>query len=162
MKRILTLCLLLLPAWLSAQSIAPMLIGSCGQVFTGSTIILEWSAGETAVSSFIAPSSLLTEGFHQPNLIVTAVTESQAILMEVWPNPVAEILYLRFTQGSSEPLRVDLYNPLGQCVLHNVWSETSSELQISLVHLSAGAYTLVVGGNSMTQTLSWNILKLAY
>lgn len=161
MKRFLIPWLLLLPAWLSAQNIAPVLIGACGQAFTGATAILEWSAGEAGVASLVAPASLLTEGFHQPRLMAAAITEDQAVLMEVWPNPVAETLHLRSTEVSPGPLHLELYNALGQCVLQHDWKEAASELQLSLAHLAAGAYTLVVGGNRMTRTYAYHILKLA-
>jgi hypothetical protein len=157
---LLFLHLCLLPAGLLAQSVEPSLVSACGTTFTAPNAILEWSAGESAIASHTAPAFLLTEGFHQPGLIITALTEPIAAEWELWPNPVADVLQLRTHIAIASPLQLQVYNALGQPVVQWKLEETGRQWQVSLEALAAGTYTVVVHGPSIA-THTWRIAKLS-
>ena len=55
----------------SAQSLKPTVIASCGGYFTGGGKSLSWTMGETITQTLQGGNSKLTQGFQQPEIIVT-------------------------------------------------------------------------------------------
>ena len=55
----------------SAQSLKPTVTASCGGYFTGGGKTLSWTMGETITQTLQAGNSKLTQGFQQPDIIVT-------------------------------------------------------------------------------------------
>jgi hypothetical protein len=170
MKRILIALWTAVPAVLAAQGIAPALVSTCGNTFTTSNAMLEWSAGECAIATYTAPTFLLTEGFHQPNLLTTAVSEAAAGDWEAWPNPVTDVLHLRTSYAIAGPLHFRLFNSMGQAVMQWDAAETDGEKEssgqsprqqwhVSLGHLAEGAYILQAATAGLP-ACTWHIVKL--
>jgi len=67
MKNIKTLLLvLLLPAFLMAQSVSPEVISSAGDYYEGANASLSWTLGEIATETYSNGTNILTQGFQQP------------------------------------------------------------------------------------------------
>ena len=59
----------------TAQSIKPQVIASCGNYYVNGGSALSWTIGETVASSYINANNTLTQGFHQPQYVVAAAVE---------------------------------------------------------------------------------------
>ena len=71
MKKIIqTVFLLVVPLFLSAQSVSPDVISSSGDYFEGSNASLSWTLGEIATETLSNGSVTLTQGFQQPISVV--------------------------------------------------------------------------------------------
>jgi hypothetical protein len=63
--------------------------------------------------------------------------------IEVWPNPVSQVLFLRFdVPHSSDYLSASVWNLLGQPVVPAHRFDAFSEKQILVGHLPTGVYLL--------------------
>lgn len=125
-----------------AQTFSPQFIGSAGargvSVTTGS---LEWTVGEAVVGTATAAAApvYFTQGFHQPWLDVTPVSEQgNAAEIAVFPNPANHLLHV----NASSPVRYQLYNAEGKQFFRQ--TEPSLQHQMSVAHLPSGMYLLRV------------------
>ena len=84
-----------------AQSLSPTVIAPAGSSENGKNLTLNWTLGEPAIQTLETSNELLTEGFHQPLLIIKEVLEASQLLLSgqinvsVGPNPTASILHIK-------------------------------------------------------------------
>lgn len=80
------------------QSISQDVIGTSGDHFVGGGAQISWTIGETVTETYTVSNSLLTQGFHQPEIMsVTSVDELDLMTeVRIYPNPVFESLNLEF------------------------------------------------------------------
>ena len=68
-------------------------MSSSGSHLTSSEGQLSYSLGET----FIGGTTELSQGFHQSNLqIIESTTVDASILLNIYPNPVVDVLHSQF------------------------------------------------------------------
>lgn len=91
MKKALLLFLSLMSgAWGYGQSLGPEVIATAGEQASGSTAQISWTLGEPVIETFSGNSAILTQGFHQTNLMITALEDLAAdFRVRVYPNPTA-------------------------------------------------------------------------
>lgn len=100
---------------LAAQSIERSVIAAGGTTAQAGNIQLEYTIGETAVQSLESATILLTQGFHQGELMTTTGLSGLPvdISYKVYPNPVGETL--RFSMdGPDLDFWVVLYDLQGR------------------------------------------------
>jgi hypothetical protein len=142
-------------SWLGAQSV----VAADGGTAAGAGMTLEWTLGETSISSGKSQAIFLTEGFHQPILLVEAVSSTAferegttdakkevsretAFSVTLLPNPVASILYVRFSDGNFDGARLELADASGQVLIVDALPAESREVEMDLANLSSGIYFL--------------------
>lgn len=69
----LSLLILVLIKSVSAQSLNPTVIATCGGYSTNGSNSLSWTAGETFTATFSVPGTMLTQGFQQPAITLVLV-----------------------------------------------------------------------------------------
>jgi hypothetical protein len=80
--------------------------------------------------------------------LFTNVTEASTVRLPcgtitIYPNPAHDLLHIRLTRTSPEPLSAQLYNTLGEMVLARPLTSTEETLNIS--DLPTGVYYLRIG-----------------
>jgi len=120
MKRKILLFLLLLPGfsltWGQVQ-LSPTVISSAGGYAETTDISLAWTLGELAVSTLSTTGMILTQGFQQPFLldIGNAIDDPEFNWsVNAYPNPVSEVLNLRFNIDKTMDLQLELYDITGK------------------------------------------------
>lgn len=73
--------------------------------------------------------------------------------LNIFPNPVVSVVFFKFDEQSEEKSRLRVFNSVGQIVLQQIFY--SSEIEVSLDHLSTGLYFYEV---SRGQKLSSGLL----
>ncbi len=103
-----------LPAQISIQR--DVVGAGGGQIGSLSFGSLEWTLGEFMTERLQTDQTLITQGFHQPFLIIDNIAEATPnILIEAFPNPTASILHLK--TATSTPLDVKLLDLTGKEIL---------------------------------------------
>ncbi len=125
------------------QSLSPEVVSSAGKYFTTSEAQLSWTLGETVTATFVAGDfHVLTQGFHQTNLIITSVKElAPAINLEVFPNPTSNILQVRW-EALPEDLILELLDLQGRPLQRASLVSQSTSNQLDLSSYPAGTYLL--------------------
>ncbi len=95
-KQVFLIFLLAFGSSLFSQSLEPVVIGSSGHQGQGENYRMAWTIGETVIATFAAGDMILTQGFHQGELLVTAIDEPPADNhMVAFPNPANDFVNLK-------------------------------------------------------------------
>jgi hypothetical protein len=129
-------------AWGSLQ--AQQVISSGGASAVGTGVQLSWTIGEPVIATFTGTSAILTQGFHQSKLTVTAIdpTLFPGLEVSVYPNPVSTSLRLHISGDRLQNLTYILYNIEGKAVLNKEIVSSPELIQMEL--FSSGTYLLKV------------------
>lgn len=158
MKKILLLFIAISTKTAFAQSISPDVIATAGASFTDGTSQLDWTMGEPATSTFSAGTDMLTQGFHQPNLLATAINNVETdYSLLVYPNPSIDYIKLQF-QNLNDAVTIQLLSSDGK-LLHSQELKTTNEFQIDMSKHAAGTYLLSVK-DKHSKVKTYQIVKL--
>jgi hypothetical protein len=135
------LALLALP--LAAQH--PEVVSSAGDSFQHASGSLTFTVGEVAIETTSTLPHHLTQGFHQPALLVRSPQGGidAGIPLTAFPNPVHSLLYLR-NESRAARLRYTLLDARGLPVSEGPVTELA---EISFEQLPAATYLLQVKKN---------------
>ncbi|MES2592240.1 MAG: T9SS type A sorting domain-containing protein [Bacteroidota bacterium] len=141
-----------------AQSLAPDVISSSGNSFVSGNNQLDWTLGETVTSSLNNSSNLLTQGFHQNALMVTALDNYDvSYSATVFPNPTVDMVQIQFATAN-ENNTIELYSPEGKLLLTQS-SNYNALSQIDMSKYSNGTYLLKLK-NKNSKGKTYQIVKL--
>ena len=154
LSRVLPILLLLSAFNSKAQSVT----GSLGSDGSVGTMTISYTAGEAFVTTLDNGSIVLTQGFHQPSLVITAIRESFLPgSISVFPNPTAAVLNVRLEDLDLENITISLFDQAGRNIL-----ATSVDVKIwqtDLSNLPGGYYLLRVTDLKNDQSNSFKIFK---
>ncbi len=138
----------LIAASLAGQS--QTVCSSAGAVSQSANISLSWTLGETLSGTAPSASVILTQGFQQPWMSVTAIRESETSQFLVYPNPVQQMLNI---DGDLNGCSVSLFDPAGKLIMLERPDGQSYELDFGA--MNAGIYMLVIlTENGLRQSFS--------
>jgi len=142
MKKLATIFLvtcLLLPL---CKGKAQEVISSAGANGTSTSVQLSWTVGEPIIETGSGSTYILTQGFHQSRLTVTAIDPStfSGVEFNVFPNPTASQVNLVISKGYLRGFQFTLLNSEGKTLLYRRLSN-QNEI-INLGSYSPGIYLL--------------------
>lgn len=141
-KKFLTILLSFWSMILLAQP--QQVISSAGSAFENSSGSISFTIGECITNTLSSPAMILTQGFHQPKLVIDNLTDKLFDMdIVAFPNPVKEFVILRIEEfrGCSYAL----YDLTGRVIEKN--EIFSSETEIDFNILMPSAYVLKVINN---------------
>ena len=103
---------------MSAQSLSPTVTASGGGSESHGGVSLDWTLGESSITTLSNGNMTLTQGFHQPKLVeIVGVDDyDSSIKVSLYPNPVIESLIIT---SEEENLSFEIYDLNGQLVRQN-------------------------------------------
>lgn len=159
MKRILLLSFAgVITHFSSAQSLDPQVLSTAGTSFVSGGNVLDWTLGEPATFVLNDGTNLLTQGFHQPELLVTAITNIvDNAGVTVFPNPTADFVQIQFDKTNENNI-IELFSAEGKLVLSQQ-TNSNTLVQIDMSTYSNGTYMLTIKDKS-SKNKSYQIVKL--
>lgn len=150
MKKLLLLFACFSFNYIAAQTLAPDVITTSGTSFNNGGSQLDWTLGEPVTATYNSSGNMLTQGFHQPNLLITSVENQEtAYSVDVFPNPAIDYVQLQF-KNLKEELLIELFAADGKLLESK---QTITDIQFSMINYPAGAYLLSVkSGQSKIKT----------
>ena len=113
-----------------AQMLTPTVIASAGAYATGGGVSLSYTVGElAAIQTFTSPNVILTQGFQQPNDIVSGlidVEQGPDGAFSVYPIPAHGTLWFGYEFNESGKVQVSLMNILGQIMDYSLGENYTS------------------------------------
>jgi len=96
-------------------------VSTGGNAHSNANGSISYTIGETVIETFIGDNLILLQGFHQSNLMVTAIDELPGLDFEisVFPNPAAAYVKLRITQETVVGIHYQLYDMDGKLLMQN-------------------------------------------
>ncbi len=156
-RRIFTRTLVML-MFLHVISNAQEIISSSGNHFSSSNLQISWTLGETVIETVSNTTMQLTQGFHQSNLIITAVDEIPGVNIDIsaYPNPTTNFLNLKIENRMGEKIYYTLYDMDGKILATKLLESDVSE--IPMYNYAPATYFLKITGK--TQALkTFKIIK---
>lgn len=141
-----------------AQSVSPDVIATSGTSFNDGTSQLDWTLGESVTSTFAVGSDMLTQGFHQPNLLATSINNvvpDYSVL--VYPNPGIDFIQLEF-QNLKQAVIIELLSSDGK-LLQSHQVNTASEIYFDMSKYTTGTYLLSIK-DSHSKVKTYQVIKL--
>jgi hypothetical protein len=142
------------------QSASPQVTAAAGDHFSGTNAQLSWTIGEPMIETYINDANQLTQGFHQTNLMVTALVDlAGSIPVTVYPNPATDVLNIEWPEIPA-PLTLTLYDGTGkQLLMQKILDQTMSET-LDLSTYPAGSYFLSLSDLDGQPIQTFKILKI--
>jgi hypothetical protein len=137
---------------------AQELISTAGDVFSGTSVQIEWSLGETMIDSYGDGHIMLTQGFHQPELIPVDKPDT---LVKIYPNPFDLAFYIDLaeTESESDHFSIVLFDMSGRVVFAQDISMGTNEILTE--DIPDGIYFLKLFDAKSNLLKSVKIIKLA-
>lgn len=103
-------------------SVFNQVIGSTGRVGTNQGRSYAYTVGEVVIQTGISAEHFLTQGFHQPEhtlLVSVGAPELTDWDIRVFPNPVSDLLTIRYAPEKGSVLSATVLDAVGRVVLTN-------------------------------------------
>lgn len=145
---------------LGAQSLSPQVLSNGGNTLSTNTGRLSWTLGEVAVAKWESfdQKNVLTEGFHQPKLQVSAILQPEVLVVQVMPNPVHSMLNLKVLSEQTRSYRVQLYDAQGKIIYKDVL--LNGQQDFNLESLATGVYFLSIFNTKGLLLQQHKVIKL--
>jgi hypothetical protein len=151
-KFITTICCIIFTSAVFAQvSVERFVLASAGGSYSnGSSLSLDYTIGEVAVTTVGNGSNILTQGFQQPftNVLVSLPENtSENLFITAGPNPAQDNIDIRIRTIPFAKVTAQLYDVLGRIISVQSASADNSgvlKLDFKVSNLSVGYYYLTV------------------
>ena len=155
MKKILLLFFVsVVSSYATAQTLSPEVISTSGTSMSNGTTTLDWTLGEPATATLDNSSNMLSQGFHQPSIVVTAIADAATLNeVKVFPNPTIDVVQIQFTTNQKNTL-VELYSLEGK--LLEKQSVNSQKVEMNMSTYPAGTYFLRINNSDTHQLVKSN------
>ena len=151
MKKIFTSFILLTSSICFSQTNTLQVIGSAGNTATNSNTQLSWTIGEPITNTATNTNSILTQGFNQSVLVITAIDDNQNSNITISPNPTADFVIISINVNDLQNAQYLLHDINGKLVLQN--KITDKQTKLSFIELANSTYFVdVVTKNQKTKT----------
>lgn len=145
-----------------AQSITPDVVASSGNHFSNGSVQLSWTLGEPTTDTYTGGNTILTQGFHQPNLLITALEEDVPQLMDIalYPNPTAHQITLHVSEHEGA-LQTRLFDMHGKLLLDEQMEQDALSRTFDLSQLPSAHYVLHVRSAADGRSKSFKIQRVS-
>ena len=144
-----------------AQTLSSEGIFASGDYFSNGFAQLSWTIGDAQTSTLKQPDLVLTQGFLQPNFTVTGInqiSDNEEIKVDVFPNPVDDILNLKFSSKTESKLYISLYSLDGKKIYDEKFNTSNNSAEILFTPYQSGYYILKVSSEDQTFLKTYKIL----
>ena len=149
-----------------SQNLSPSVLASAGGSNKTNEISLDWTLGESAIETYSSANGLITEGFHQPILILTQKLPNVPLLVsgytiKVFPNPVSSTLNININSVSDRKVHIKLTDNNGRTVYSTSTYSKGSTVRIDLRNFASGLYEIIIQDFSGLTISTYKIIKAA-
>ncbi len=113
---------------------AQVVISNGGDHFENESGSISWTLGQFQQVTHEANGFILSQGFHQPNLIITGIVNfpDLGLRLKAFPNPSHDLVQLEFEKGfEASTFNVRLINMVGKVHLNKMLTNSISTFDLS-------------------------------
>lgn len=143
-----------------AQSVTPEVIASAGEHFDNGTTQLSWTLGEVMIDTYDNGSNILTQGFHQTNLTVTAIDEAVSdIRLNLYPNPTSEFLNIELGNNEKD-INIQMYDMSGKLMHKDVINAYDTKYVLPMQSVATGKYLIQMQSEDGKMNTTHQVVKV--
>lgn len=138
-------------------------ISAAGKTGTQAGLTFHYTVGEPIITTLIGDTRIVTQGFHQPELSATVSVNDLNLAdwgIEIFPNPTADFLTVRFSDKKIGNLRASVFNLLGQVMLSDYLLNQPQGTQLDCSTWQPGIYILQLQDPSSHAIASSRFIRL--
>jgi hypothetical protein len=135
-----------------------IVISNGGGFSTTGGYLLEYSFGEPVIQSFENTNISLTQGFHQPTLIVSGIDKDILSDILIYPNPVRNSIKIKLPASYSEDFYYSLFDINGKLLKYGELLKGENAIDMSIYAI--GSYILRITGKSSMKEQEAKIIKI--
>ncbi len=156
LRKLILIVLFFLTYFTNAQNLMPELLSSSGGLYSGENASLSWTLGEVSINTITSSDIMLTQGFQQPGLHTTSVTNPDyQISAIVYPNPARDFIDIEIKYPNSKSFAIIDIN--GN-IYKRLFSPRNKKIDIS--NLQPGYYFIAINTNKGVELTGIKFLKL--
>jgi hypothetical protein len=124
-------------------------VTTSGDFYQNTNGSISWTLGEIMTDTYTNNQSVLTQGFQQPNLKVTSITELPGLDYSItaFPNPAKEFVKLKIEKEDVNGMQYDLLDMSGKVIESK--KIQNSETEISFADLIPATYFIRITENDI-------------
>ncbi len=120
--------------------ISQTVIATQGGICKDTNSSVEWTVGEPSVETYYTTQNILTQGFHQPGLIILSIEDIEPeYSIIVYPNPVIEQLTVK-NEGEEKKIFFIIFDMNGKKTISGMFTDNLNVIDMS--SLSYGVYLI--------------------
>lgn len=152
---------LLTSLWSYGQNITPEVIGSSGGRAIGTNLVIDWTLGEVATTTLNGSNNTITQGFHQPYLLLNSLKELQKPLIEiiVFPNPTSKQINVKSKEILADGFYLVLSSIDGRLLKEVQIQSQENQWLFDLEKFATGNYLLTLFSPSKESQQVYKIQK---
>jgi len=156
MKKIYTSVLTIFTTFAIAQTNTLQVIGSAGNTATNGNTQLTWTIGEPIVTAATSTNNILTQGFNQGTLIITAIEDLKNLNVSIQPNPTSDFAIIKLDDQNISNAQYTLTDINGKVIQQN--KIENIQTSVSFQDLANATYFIqVITNNQKAKT--FNVIK---
>lgn len=146
---------------LSVNCKAQQVVANQGGHYSDNNYELSWTIGEAITSTLIDDDHVLTQGFHQPKLLVSSISShfKNEHFFKAYPNPVTTQLTLKKIDLNEE-CTVNITNEIGTTISLETIEESFNSHSIEFSNYSQGVYYLQIISKAGKHLQTLKVVKL--
>lgn len=145
--------ILVLTISVSAKAQQLEVVATSGDFYENSSGSLSWTLGEVVIETLSETNFIITQGFQQSKLTVTAINDLQTsgIELSVYPNPTNSFLLIEVKTDNQRDLQINLFDLNGKLILQK--KITGSKQTVYMQNYKPAIYILkITEGNKEIRT----------
>lgn len=126
---------------------------SSGNFHKNTSGSISWGLGETVIQTFVAGENIITQGFQQTRLTITAVEEIPGLDFTIiaYPNPAHDFVNLKIDREDFKGFRYELFDQNGRILKQGIFE--NNPVLIPFSDRNSGIYFLrVISSNNELKT----------
>lgn len=152
------LCLLCASATVHAQSLVIDVSSTAGDVYKTKDYSISWTLGEVVTTTTTSNDHVLTQGFHQPKYLITAISEDHVADILVFPNPTREQIMVSLNWEKMPEVYAKVFSTNGKLLA--TFRLNAEQRNLSLANYPAGLYILQLSNQNNEFLKSYKINKI--
>ena len=156
MKKIYTSIFTIFTTLTFAQTNTLQVVGSAGNTATSGNTQLTWTIGETIVNTASNTNNVLTQGFNQGTLIITAIDDLKGMSVSIQPNPTSDFAIINLDDQNISKAQYTLTDLNGKVIQQN--KIVNKQTSVSFQELANATYFVQVLTNNQ-KAKTFKIIK---
>ena len=157
MKKIILLLIIVVNGTFLPTLNAQEIVSTAGTVYETNGVQLSWTLGETVIKTAESGSLVLTQGFHQSKLVITALDDITIADFEVkvYPNPTSDFVVVHFDENNLNA-HIQLFDLAGKKLKESV---ANTDTQMNMTEYPGGTYLLKLFDDNFHPVQTFKIIK---
>jgi hypothetical protein len=140
-------------------SYAQNVVATSGTSGKGTTVQVDYTVGEPVIETYSSSANILTQGFQQSKLTITAIDQiaGNDFSLKVYPNPVCDQLLVETATGEEKGLLMKLFDLSGKLVFQKPVTQPVESINMKVYE--NGNYFLTVCFHNDKPLQTFKVIK---